>query len=1659
MKSFFAGITRLSLRFGALVLIVMAVISVLGVVAITQLGQELIPPVELPQTIILTQASGMTSEQVLKVLTERLERELATIPEIANIESTTTGAFGSIIIARNNFGLNQERLRAAMQAALDRVWLPLRRIAPPEGENGREFAGRLLNDLTPEVLIYLAAREPNFVFQLTPETWDAFSGETVRALLSYLAGQTQEADETALRRLIDQEIIPALDVLPQVASISISGGQVLPDENGAPAGEMATGEGRSLLLNLSQEVWAVASAKAGLNGPLDESVVSTLAASAVSVPADAPPLPPSWQMDRFVNARDLFEMRTLTRSLGAVFNNFIRTGAIVGALGQTDDLTVEDVTRLLAIDPSMVAYFEAEQFAAMPDEVFAALPADYTAGLDGLTRDALAAKTLARVLTGEAPAAAPVDLPQAWRISPPQLVTFSFDDLPLATFTIAGEGLNAAPESVESAAADTEAQQGSALETVAVEIASTPNDRSGQGPALPNLFSLIGEQFGAALNTAGDLLAIQVPDTLASLAGSETLSAADFLNFMTFLNDPSALAQGAGGEGGFGGAEFDVTAFLPALADCGVNPLSLLGGIQNLRLGDVILGCLDADVMGYLADNDPGFVSSLQPAVFEAVSEAVLALPEFAPPLDQTWDTLAEQPQFADEPLRTAADVIRLGGGSAAAVLNAIDAGIPAEFAGYEVRLFDSLTPATLRYFALQEPDFWSALAPEVILKMSPETLAAVRQDALARLDGETLTVADAIIRGSQPSAAAQLAERYATDAPPPDPNAPVLNADWQFIGDFIGVELDSADDLFRFFPNPVGFLNSFWNSANGIAFAPRLFGGLSPEAFAYWTAREPVLLTDLRIEALQLLPENVVASLPKDVQDRIASGALPFTPTAAVTRTNGSSSMLLTVFKSSDSNTIDAFYAVEEALREIDERDDSIRVGVAFEQASFIEESISGVAREGMLGAIFAVVMILIFLSSGVWSRRPRTIIGALMVVIFGISLYLLTAAQLPAAGGDFARAFEQADVVWRVMLLGGIVTGLIVLLLPARLPYPSWRSTLVTAVSIPLSVLMAFVLMRWLSPTMHALIAPGAETSSLLNFILRLFPESITINIMTLSGLTVAIGRVVDDSIVVLENIFRQVQAGGDRRQAVLTGTRDVSMAIFVATLVTVVVFLPLGLTGGLIGAFFLPFGLAVTYSLAASFIVAITVVPLLAYLLLDQREVGEHHEGWLERLYVPTLRWAVSSGRSKWIVLGLAFASMLVGFGLFATRPQTFLPSFGEPQISVDVSLPPGTRIADTDALVREFEAVLSETLPEDEVRRVQVIVGGGGLGISSLLFGNQGVAENEAAITLGVEVTGDALDALAGLVRAQAESVFGAENVKVSSASISEQGGFGGFSLVLSGPQDDLIAANPRVIEALGAVPGLINVSSSLDQAGGAGSTIIRIDQQTALRYTAELETQNTLGVTAQAIAAIEAMPDLPRTLTVSQGFESRQQTEGFRDLALAMVIAIVIVTIILVLTFQSFVGWLAIIVSIAVAPVGAAILLTLTDRVLGISAMIGLLMLIGIVVTNAVVLIDRVQANRRERGMNVHDALMEGGARRLRPILMTALATILALSPLAVGLSKGAIIAAELGTVVIGGLVSSTLLTLIVTPVVYSLLVRDRARRAAPEGVPAKATGD
>jgi HAE1 family hydrophobic/amphiphilic exporter-1 len=230
------------------------------------------------------------------------------------------------------------------------------------------------------------------------------------------------------------------------------------------------------------------------------------------------------------------------------------------------------------------------------------------------------------------------------------------------------------------------------------------------------------------------------------------------------------------------------------------------------------------------------------------------------------------------------------------------------------------------------------------------------------------------------------------------------------------------------------------------------------------------------------------------------------------------------------------------------------------------------------------------------------------------------------------------------------------------------------------------------------------------------------------------------------------------------------------------------------------------------------------------------------------------------------------------------------------------------------------------------------------------------------------------------------------------------------------------------------------SNLLDQ-----NQILRVDGQSAMLLSGEIESSNSLGVIAEAKQALAKA--LPEGLTLSEGFVSQQQTQGFAQAARAVVVSILAVYLVMVIAFRSFVHPFTILFSLPLAIIGAAIALWITNRVVGMTAMVGLMMLVGIVVTNAIILVDRVIRNRAQRGMATHDALIEAGRTRLRPILMTATATILALLPLALGFNQGTIIAADLATVVIGGLFTSTMLTLLVVPVMFSLL--DRLNRGAP----------
>lgn len=1014
-------------------------------------------------------------------------------------------------------------------------------------------------------------------------------------------------------------------------------------------------------------------------------------------------------------------------------------------------------------------------------------------------------------------------------------------------------------------------------------------------------------------------------------------------------------------------------------------PESWTAGAQTLGITLKSTADITIQMLGLLAENAPMLLADLTP-------EMLLALP---PDASQVLpDAYVEALDAGLRQTLTYMNVAATRFAASQAVKGEVpdeedDGRLPdlliqgASMAGLTIEFPQDITPEMMRLFAGLGEQGVQALA-----LLTPDNLRLLQPEVIALLPAVYIDTLDAGLRAELDELAAAfggagaLAQAEAAEAAAMSADAPALGGVWAMTGPN-GEEplFKTAADFINnpFAPTAAALLNSIPTQSQDPV---RSVGDLTVEVMAYLAENEEGFVANLEMPFLELLSPDVITyyletypdAFDAEVTARLAAiargEAEVFVPEASVTRTDGNPSVLVSIYKDGDANTVEVAHAVFDLLAAYEATNPGVETNLVFEQATFIEDSVRGVSREGALGAGFAVVVILLFLS------------------------------------GQVKGKFKL-----------------------------SWRATLVTAVSIPLSIFTAFLLMRlvpvvgtWLQDLLTA------GENGILTFLARLFPTSVSLNIMTLSGMTVAIGRVVDDSIVVLENSYRYIQKGYDPKEAVLEGTREVAVAIFSATVTTIAVFLPLGLIGGLIGSFFLPFGLTVTYALAASFVVSITVVPALTYLLIRQKHIPEETETTMQRWYTPSLEWAL---RHRFVTMMIATVIFLGSLFLLGQLPQSFIPAIGEPTINVTVNLPGGTMMVETDAVVAAFETAVADL---SGIETVQTEIGSAG-GVEAF-FGGGGVTQNVANLTISVADQDDLTD-LTLAVRQQAAETFGAENVVVSAAS---QTGFGGFSLILTGEDLDKLRAVAGDVKAALAdvdvdgdgVPDIVNVTSNVEGDAGGDDTIIRVDGRSAISFSADLETQNTLGVTAAAKDAVAAVDTLPPGVEISEGFESEQQVEGFRSMITAIGYSVIIVYLIMALTFRSLVHPFTILFSLPFALVGAALALFLTNSVLGISAMIGLMMLVGIVVTNGIVLMELVQ-QLRKKGENAYTALVQGGRTRLRPIWMTALTAVLALIPLAASQEAGAIIASELARAVMGGLLVSTLLTLIVVPVVYSLL--------------------
>jgi HAE1 family hydrophobic/amphiphilic exporter-1 len=753
--------------------------------------------------------------------------------------------------------------------------------------------------------------------------------------------------------------------------------------------------------------------------------------------------------------------------------------------------------------------------------------------------------------------------------------------------------------------------------------------------------------------------------------------------------------------------------------------------------------------------------------------------------------------------------------------------------------------------------------------------------------------------------------------------------------------------------------------------------------------------------------------------------------PADTITRTNGQPSIGLQIIKGPSANTVTVANEVWTALPGIES---SIGHGVHFEsisdQATPITQAISDILREGLAGAVFAVLVIFLFLRSA--------------------------------------------------------------------------RATVVAAISIPLSLLVALI---------------------------ALWQQGITLNILTLGGMMVAIGRVVDDSIVVLENISRHVSEGERPLVAAYTGAREIITAVAASTLTTVAVFLPIAFLTGIAGSFFRPFALTVVVALLASLVVAVTVVPLLASRLLPAvKAEGVERRlrlSWTQRIYVPTIRWATSH-RLLTIVAAAAFFA--ASMALIPLLRVNLLDQSSSPTFPISITMPANSTLVQTDAETQKVESLLSGI---QGISAYQATVGG-----QSDPFAPPGTvpADPTQASVLVLVKNGQYNNALAG-VQQSLKAYQGPAKIGVGQAQNSSNASSSQMQVdVSAGDRSTLQIANDAVLAALARVQGLAELKTNLvtskpqyqlvptDKLAASGLNIQTLAAVVAQAINGQVAAQAVLPQgtmivrvqlppgTADTAATLSALPiptalgvvplstlatiqevtgpqsvtrvngDLDATITgtitgnntravqdsvsnalagvslpsgasLSTGGVFAQLSTVLTQFALALLAAIGLVYLIMVATFRSLLKPLVLLVAIPFAATGAIIALVVTNTSLSLPGLIGILMLTGIVVTNAIVLLDLIE-QYRDRGLNLHDAIIEGGRHRLRPILMTAFATMLALVPLAVlgggGGIGGAFISRPLAIVVIGGLFTSTVLTLVLVPVLYALASRFASRRSTAD---------
>ncbi|MGE0122575.1 MAG: efflux RND transporter permease subunit [Vicinamibacterales bacterium] len=690
-----------------------------------------------------------------------------------------------------------------------------------------------------------------------------------------------------------------------------------------------------------------------------------------------------------------------------------------------------------------------------------------------------------------------------------------------------------------------------------------------------------------------------------------------------------------------------------------------------------------------------------------------------------------------------------------------------------------------------------------------------------------------------------------------------------------------------------------------------------------------------------------------------------------------------------------------------------------------------------------------------------------------------------------DFIK--ENVRDVRSHILFGGIMAVLVIFLFMR-----DWRSTLITALALPTSVVATFFFM---------------------------YIAGFTFNMMSLMALSLVIGILIDDAVVVRENIFRHMEMGKDPMRAARDGTAEIGLAVMATTFTILAVFLPVGFMTGIVGQFFKQFALTIAFAVAMSLLVAFTLDPMLSsrfvrFIPPEERRatrVGRFLERWgefydrIDQRYHRLLGWAVEHPWSVIAVALVVFASSLGTLGVIGTE---FVPAEDRGQMEVLVELPPGTSFEQSEAAVANVETIV-RTMPE--VRQIFSTVGVNGdplkarlqVKLTNKLTRDRGLmaikadarrklaevpllkatvtdpefmqgAPSEAPVNIFVR--GDDMAALTRLsdeIVAKARQVPGTADVDSTLESgqpemvahvnraLAADLGFEVATVAsqLRGMVEGVVPTKLRDGEeeydirvrlapefrndftAIARTPlysprgAAVRTGDIVRMEPGIGpANIEREQRRRQAKIAIELE-DRPLGDVTRDLETMMATVQLPPNFEWGFAGDVEMMQESAAAMGLAMVLAIAFIYIVLASQFESFTEPFLIMLSLPLAVVGALLALLVTGNNIGMPAMIGVVMLMGLVTKNAILLVDLTNHFHRDEGLPIKDAILKAGPIRLRPILMTTFAMILGMMPSATANGDGAEFRAPISIATIGGLITSTALTLVVVPVAYLLLAR------------------